>query len=133
MTDVFLDTVGIIAIWDEADQWHDAADATYRRLIVEGRRLITTTIVLYECGNAAARRQYRPRVDALRRLLSQERLLIDPTSEEVEQAWAAYDGGRPGDPGIVDHVSFAVMRRLGIQDAFTNDQHFATAGFTSLF
>jgi predicted nucleic acid-binding protein len=91
MTDVFLDTVGIIAIWDEADQWHVAADAAYRRLLVEGRRLVTTTVVLFECGNAAARRQYRPRVDALRRLLAQESLLIDPTFEEVEQAWAAYD------------------------------------------
>jgi hypothetical protein len=44
----------------------------------------------------------------------QERLLIDPTSTETEQAWAAYDRGQPGDAGIVDQISFAVMRRLQI-------------------
>jgi predicted nucleic acid-binding protein len=86
MNEVFLDTVGIIAVWDESDQWHASADRSYQRLLAEGRRLITTTAVLYECGNAAARRQYRPRVGAPRQLFAQEQLLIDPTSEESEEA-----------------------------------------------
>lgn len=30
-------------------------------------------------------------------------------------------------------VSFAVMRRLGITEAFTNDRHFQAAGFATLF
>jgi predicted nucleic acid-binding protein len=33
----------------------------------------------------------------------------------------------------VDHVSFAVMRRLGISKAFTNDRHFKAAGFEPMF
>lgn len=33
----------------------------------------------------------------------------------------------------VDNVSFVVMRRLGITDAFTNDRHFKAAGFNTLF
>lgn len=40
---------------------------------------------------------------------------------------------RLGSAGIVDHVSFSVMRRLGITEAFTNDRHFAAAGFITLF
>jgi predicted nucleic acid-binding protein len=39
----------------------------------------------------------------------------------------------PGGPGLVDELSFAVMRRLGLRRAFTNDQHFAAAGFDPLF
>jgi uncharacterized protein len=35
--------------------------------------------------------------------------------------------------GIVDHVSFTIMRRLGISKAFTNDGHFRAAGFETLF
>ena len=35
--------------------------------------------------------------------------------------------------GIVDQVSFIVMRRLGIIEAFTNDKHFEAAGFRVLF
>lgn len=34
--------------------------------------------------------------------------------------------------GLVDCVSFAVMRRHAIQDAFTADRHFIQAGFTCL-
>lgn len=92
-----------------------------------------TELVLYECGNAAARRPYRARVNVLRRALAQEQLLIEPTLEEFEQAWEAYDRGECGQAGIVDHVSFVVMRRLGITDAFTNDRHYLAAGFNVLF
>jgi len=38
-----------------------------------------------------------------------------------------------GDAGIVDHVSFQVMRRLGITEEFTNDKHFQAAGFAVQF
>ena len=51
----------------------------------------------------------------------------------LETAWAAYRAGHAGEAGIVDQVSFAVMRRLGLTEAFTNDRHFAAAGFTMLF
>jgi hypothetical protein len=98
-----------------------------------GRRLVTTSPVLCECGNAAARRPYRTDVNELRKFLVQEQLLVDPTPEEVDQAWAAYDRGDAGEAGIVDHLSFQVMRRLGLTEAFTNDQHFEAAGFTTLF
>jgi hypothetical protein len=133
MTDVFLDTVGLIAVWDESDQWHTAADAAYQTLRSAGRRLVTTDLVVLECGNAAARRPYRSRVNVLRQLLMEEQLLAAITSDEVEEAWAAYDRGEAGQAGIVDHISFVVMRRLMIREAFTNDHHFQAAGFTTLF
>jgi len=133
MKDVFLDTVGMIAVWDDTDQWHAAAHAAYRALLAQGRHLVTTSFVLCECGNAAARRPYRSDVNELRKSLIQEQLLVDPTPEEVDDAWAAYDQGDAGQAGIVDHLSFRVMRRLGLTEAFTNDQHFRAAGFTSLF
>ena len=124
MNDVFLDTVGLLAVWDTADQWHAAADAAFQELLKRGRRLLTTPWILLECGNAAARRPYRPRVNALRQSLAQAGLLIDPTASEIEDAWAAFDRGEGAQAGIVDQVSFVVMRRLGISEAFTNDRHF---------
>jgi len=33
----------------------------------------------------------------------------------------------------VDHFSFAVMQRLGLKRAFTNDRHFAAFEFEPLF
>jgi predicted nucleic acid-binding protein len=133
MSDVFLDTIGLIATWDIRDQWHAAAEAVYQELLHQRRRLLTTPLILWECGNAAARRPYRQRVNVVRKYLMQEGLLIEPTAPEIERAWAAYDRGDAGQAGIVDQVSFLIMRRLGITDAFTNDRHFRAAGFTTLF
>jgi predicted nucleic acid-binding protein len=133
MNRVFLDTVGMVAVWDDTDQWHLAARAAYQALLAENRRLVTTSFVLCECGNTAARRPYRADVSELRRYLIREQLLVDPTPEEVEDAWADYDRGSAGEAGIVDYLSFRVMRRLGLTEAFTNDQHFQAAGFTTLF
>ena len=133
MSDVFLDTVGMIAVWDDTDQWHAQAQAAYQSLLAQGRRLLTTHLVLCECGNAAARRPYRSDVNALRQLPIQEGLLIEPTPKELEMAWASYERGEAGQAGIVDHVSFLVMNRLGITEAFTNDKHFQAAGCTVRF
>jgi hypothetical protein len=56
----------------------------------------------------------------------------DTTAQEIEIAWAAYERGEAGQAGIVDHVSFQVMRRLGLTQALTNDRHFLAAGFQQL-
>lgn len=133
MNAVFLDTVGLLALWDTTDQWHEAAEKAFSTLAEERPTLLTTTFVLLECGNAAARRPYRAAVDRLRERMEPTRLLISPTEEDWREAWAAYRQGQVGDAGVVDHVSFVVMRRLGITRAFTNDQHFRTAGFEVLF
>jgi predicted nucleic acid-binding protein len=79
MNAVFLDTLGLLALWDRADQWHATTDDDWRR------------------------------------------------------AWGNYERQSLGEAGIVDHVSLAVMRRLGLTTVFTNDRHFQAAGFTTLF
>jgi len=133
MNTVFLDTVGLLALWDNSDQWHDAAEKAFRELAESRPALCTTTFVLLECGNAAARRPYRSAVDRLRQRLELSGMLISPSDEDWSQAWAAYRNAEVGDAGIVDHVSFVVMRRLDIRYVFTNDHHFRTAGFEALF
>ncbi|MBX9584324.1 MAG: PIN domain-containing protein [Gemmataceae bacterium] len=129
----FLDSVGLIAVWDDRDQWHAEATDAFDRLLVGGGRLFSTEPVFFECGNMAARRPFRKAVSDLRRDLQRAGTLIVPTPDEVDAAWAAYDRGEAGGTGIVDQISFAVMRRLGIARAFTNDRHFAAAGFEPLF
>lgn len=133
MTAVFLDTVGLLALWDGSDQWHASAEKAFGRLKVGRRPLVTTTYVLLECGNAAARRPYRLAVDRLWANLETAGGLVQPTKEDLAAAWAAYRGGNAESPGIVDCVSFTVMRRLGLSEAYTNDRHFRDAGFSPLF
>jgi hypothetical protein len=59
MRDVFLDTVGMIAVWDDTDLWHADAKAAYAVLFAQGRTLVTKPLVLCECASASARRTYR--------------------------------------------------------------------------
>jgi len=133
MSPVFLDTVGLVALWNSADQWHVAADRAFAQILARRQPTVTTTFVLLECGNTAARKPFRSKVSQLRTTLEQRNELIVPTEDDWKQAWTAYERGEAGQAGIVDHVSFQVMRRLGISEVFTNDKHFAAAGFTVLF
>ena len=132
MNTVFLDTVGLLALWDASDQWHSAAEAAFVNLGGE-KALLTTSFVLLECANAAARRPYRHAVERLRQRMEASQMLVFPTDEDWRSAWSTYRQSDVGQPGIVDYVSFAVMHRLGIQQAFTNDRHFQDAGFETLF
>ena len=86
MTPIFLNTVGLLAVWDEDDQWHSAASRVYERLLTERRVFVTTPFVLAECGNAAARRVFRRDVVALREQLEVRERLLFPEREDWQAA-----------------------------------------------
>ncbi len=130
---VFLDTVGLIALWDESDQWHSAAEEAFGRLAQARAVLVTTPWVLAETANAAARRSYRQSVARLWEGMKGSSRLLATSSEELNEAWQAYARGEAGGAGLVDQISFLAMRRLNLRDAFTNDAHFRAAGFNTLF
>ena len=89
MTPVFLDTVGLIAVWERADQWHATASGVFEALLRDGVPLVTTPQVLLECGNASARRPCRADVAELRHNLIAAGGLVPPTPTEEDEAWAA--------------------------------------------
>jgi hypothetical protein len=90
-----------VAVWDRTDQWHEPASNLYRRLLQERRSLLTTTLIFYECGNATARRPYRARVNVLRQAFVRSASLIEPTAEDLEIAWEAFERGEAGRPGLL--------------------------------
>lgn len=130
---VFLDTVGLIAVWDEDDQWHTPAARTFAELIRKQTVMVTTSYILAECGNAASRRPYRADVVELRATLERKQRVLFPTEDDWQEAWPRYAADGVGGPGIVDHLSFLVMRRYGLAQVFTTDRHFRATGFEPLF
>lgn len=133
MNVVFVDTVGLLAVWNREDQWHEDARRAYSLLNPDSTTLFATTLVLAECGNALARTSFRPEIDEFRKRLEAGGTLIWPTTEDWETAWTAYRRGDSDRASLVDHISFQVMRRVQITQAFTNDRHFRAAGFVTLF
>jgi predicted nucleic acid-binding protein len=130
---VFLDTVGIIAILDQDDQWHAAAVSAYEHVRASGLQPVTTPHLLWESGNAASRRPYRRDIAELREKMAEAERILHVSDADEEAAWMAYVAGTAGEAGVVDHISFVVMNKFGIQRAFTNDRHFQAVGFETLF
>ncbi|TWT77504.1 hypothetical protein Pla123a_21650 [Posidoniimonas polymericola] len=118
---------------DRRDQWHEAANKAWALLVAGPGRYVTTPQVMWECGNAMARTGHGEVVANLFQEMSEHGNLIDPSPSEVVAAWSAYRNAPAGGPSIVDCLSFEVMRRVGATESFTNDRHFAAAGFATLF
>lgn len=133
MSGVFLDTVGLLGFWDKDDQWHAQAASVFSALRHNRTPLTTTSYVIAECANAMARWADRRFIDTLVQTLHVSGGLIFPSEADWHEAWARYTSGRARGPGLVDELSFAIMRRLGLKQAFTNDRHFAEAGFEPMF
>jgi predicted nucleic acid-binding protein len=96
----------------------------FQQIAAVRRPFVTNSYILLECGNAAARRPYRQEVNPLRLLLEQSGRLFFPNSLDWQLAWTAYERREAAQAGIVDHISFQIMKREGIIDAFTNDKHY---------
>ncbi len=133
-SEVFLDTAYAIALSVESDEHHELAEKLAERLEAEKTRLITTRAVLLEIGNALSKKRYRRAavelLDALEQDLQVEIVLL---SEELyERALELFRNRPDKDWGLIDCVSFVVMKECGLTEALTTDEHFEQAGFRSL-
>ncbi|MCL4819845.1 MAG: PIN domain-containing protein [Vicinamibacteria bacterium] len=126
---VFVDTSGLLAVLDADDAFHPRADVTWRKLLASDRTLVTTNYVLVETFALA---QSRLGLDAVRALQQDVvpalRVLWVDGELHGAGATALLTAGRRR-LSLVDCVSFEVMRREGMRQAFCFDRHFAEQGF----
>ena len=124
---IFVDTSALFALLDEEDPNHAGAVATWPGLL-KGAELVTHNYVHVEATAVIQRRLGR---DAAAVLV--DRLLPALTTVWVDQfahtaAVEAWRGGSGG-TSLVDHLSFLVMRRIGIYVPFAFDADFEAFGF----
>src|SRR5258706_11362281 len=113
MSGVFVDSVGLLALWNKNDQWHGVAKTSFATINDDSTPLITTTFILLECGNAAARTPFRSEANRLRKQFEEAGSLVWPTEGDWQSAWAAYQRGEADAAGIFYPISFVVVRGLG--------------------
>ena len=134
MNDVFVDTWAWYALADERDADHEVAHLATDDLIEREVMLVTTNFVLdeattlirYKLGHAIAVK-FR---QTIRQLDEDELLDVVRISESHEAAAGEiFERYADQDFSFTDCTSFAVMRELKLNEAFTGDQHFATMSF----
>jgi predicted nucleic acid-binding protein len=127
----FVDTLFVVALINQRDQYHNRATELADQY--EGQRFLITDAVLLEIGNALARNYKRQAIEIIEQFSSSADVqVVRLTPALFEEAFTLYRAHEDKEWGLVDCISFTVMRQLGVQEALTFDQHFVQAGFTAL-
>ncbi|MEW6574098.1 MAG: PIN domain-containing protein [Bacillota bacterium] len=129
---VYLDTSAFLAVLDADDEYHPQAKRVWEELLRAGVPLICSSYVLVE---TYALVQHRLGLEALKVFHEDifPLLRVEWVEEALhENAANAVLTVKRRRLSLVDCVSFALMRRLGLKEAFTFDRDFAAQGFTCL-
>jgi hypothetical protein len=132
--EVFLDTGFVIALSVPNDRLHDKAVLLADQIESEGIRVITTRAVMLEIGNALSKSRYRPAaVKLFDALEADPNVEILPLSEDIfSRAVELFRKRSDKEWGLIDCVSFVVMKDREITDALTSDEHYEQSGFRVL-
>lgn len=128
---IFVDTLFVVALINRRDQYH--AQAAILAEQFDGRPLLVTSAVLLEIGNALARGFKQEAAELVEHFLTSDEVeVVHVTPELFEEAFTLYRSYTDKEWGLVDCISFAVMRRMGVTQVLTFDRHFVQAGFQVL-
>ena len=128
---LFVDTSGWAAPVLRNTPNHEEIATFAQQMTRAARLLITTNYVLTEVIALLTSRSRLPRPRILH-FLRQIRQTVDIVHVDLDTdqtAWATLDQYAEKSWSLVDAASFVVMRQLGLQEAFTSDEHFVQAGF----
>ena len=128
---IFVDTLFVVALINQRDQYHYQSSELANKF--EGYPLLTTDAVLLEIGNALARNYKDKGVKIIEQFFASDEVeIVRLTPQLFEQAFNLYKTHEDKAWGLVDCISFVVMKQTGITQALTFDQHFVQAGFQAL-
>ena len=131
MADAFVDTSFVVALVNKNDQHHLRALEIASEF--ERRSLITTDAVLLEIGNALAKNFRAASIQVIDGFLtSSEIQIVNLYPDLFQRAFSLYRAYLDKTWGLIDCVSFVVMRDAGVVDSLTTDKHFEQAGFRAL-
>jgi uncharacterized protein len=128
---VLIDTLFVVASISPRDQYHSQAVKLAHQY--SGQPLLVTDAVLLEIGNTLARNYKSEAVRVIEHFLTSSEIeIVHLTPELFERAFTLYKTHKDKEWGLVDCISFIVMREAGVTSVLTFDRHFEQAGFQVL-
>ncbi|MEL6489602.1 MAG: PIN domain-containing protein [Cyanobacteria bacterium J06634_6] len=128
---LFLDTVFIQAIYSSRDQYHEKAIALLPE--VEKAEAWVTEAVLIEVGNGLSAVNRQGAVEFIRRCYQTPNIqVVSFDTALLSKALQLYSDRDDKTWGLIDCMSFVVMREQALTEAVTADEHFIQAGYQAL-
>jgi predicted nucleic acid-binding protein len=130
---VFVDTSALVALTDKRDRNHGAARRCFRGLARSRRPLVTSTYVADELITLVRMRLGHPvaLVAGAALLESKWCQLVDIDEPLRSRAWELFAEYSDQTFSLTDCTSFALMKSMGLEEAFTFDRRdFGAAGFS---
>lgn len=131
MNRIFVDTAFVVALVNQKDQYHDQALELSRKY--ENAPLLMTEAVLLEIGNALAKDYKQEAIETIKAFrTSNEVVIAELNSQLFNSGFEMYEKYQDKVWGLVDCISFVVMKEHKATDVLTTDDHFKQAGFNIL-
>ena len=128
---IFIDTGAFLARYLEQDQYHVVSLASWERLRGSASPCATSNLVLSETFTLLARRAGYDFAATRARLILASRVLklLRPDAADERKALEFFEKYADQKVSFTDCLSFALMKKEKLRQAFTFDQHFEYAGF----
>jgi predicted nucleic acid-binding protein len=128
---IFVDTSVWYSAYVEEEPDYEAAKVL---IDTPSGRLVTTDYVIDELLTLLVARGHRRIAKILGRLLWWEAIckIIWIEQSDVESAWNVFESFDDKNWSFTDCVTYAVMKRLGISEAYALDEHFKQFGFVAV-
>jgi len=128
---IFVDTSFFKALFDEKDDFYKEAVEIFSNIAEQSVVLVTSNYILDETFTLIRKRRGKDKAREFRDFLAEATpsikiIRVIASDEANVWDWFLLDWS---DLSFTDCVSFAVMKRLGLEKVATFDQHFAKAGF----
>ena len=116
MAEAFIDTSFVVALINQRDQYHVQAVELASQF--DKRSLVTTDAVLLEIGNALARNFKEASIQIIEYFLTSDEVEIIPLNTQLfARAFELYRSHLDKSWGLIDCVSFVVMRDFGLSES----------------
>ena len=126
--EIFLDTSFVVAIINNDDQFHKAALDLEKNLKTSATVWITEAILI-EIGNTFSKSNKNQVSDFIQYCYNSPQIHVVNTDEGLLREALLIFKYTDKDWSLTDCISFVVMKREGIDIAYSSDHHFEQAGF----